>query len=154
MVIDHIGVVVPSIVEGIQQWREMFGYLQASDIIVNTRQKVTVVFLSKPGSVVVKLVEPAATDSPVAAFARKGGGLHHLGFRCSDLKAEMPRVRAAGARFIVPPQPGEAFNGSDIAFFLARNNLNIELIDTDWKPSINTSEQPPVSLVIPSSATP
>jgi hypothetical protein len=34
---------------------------------------------------------------------------------------------------IVPPQPGEAFENHDIAFFLAKNRLNFELIDTDEK---------------------
>ena len=74
MTIDHIGVVVASMDEGVQQWQELFGYRQASEIIVNTRQKVRVVFLTKEGSIVVKLVEPSAPDSPVAGFARRGGG--------------------------------------------------------------------------------
>lgn len=141
MTIDHIGVVVASMDEGMQQWQELFGYRQASDIILNTRQKVRVVFLTKEGSIVVKLVEPSAPDSPVAGFARRGGGLHHLCFRCDDLKVEIPVLRAKGAKFIVPPQPGEAFGGADIAFFLARNNLNVELIDTTQKLSFNPGDQ-------------
>ena len=34
---------------------------------------------------------------------------------------------------LVHPEPGEAFNGEDIAFFLTRNNLSVELIDTTEK---------------------
>jgi len=133
MVIDHIGIVVPVLEEGIRQWEELFGYTRCSEIVANTRQKVRVVFLSKSESLTVKLIEAIGPSSPVSAFARKGGGLHHLCFRCDDLKVQIPLLREKGARFIVAPQPGEAFGNRDIAFFLAPNNLNVELIDTTEK---------------------
>jgi methylmalonyl-CoA/ethylmalonyl-CoA epimerase len=133
MVIDHIGVVVRSLEAGLQQWESLFGYKKSSEIVLNTRQKVRVVFLTKEDSVTVKLIEPSEPDSPVSLFARKGGGLHHLCFRCSDLSAQIPLLQEQGALLIVPPQPGEAFNDHPIAFLLARNNLNVELIDTSEK---------------------
>jgi len=133
MVIDHIGIVVRSLEEGIRQWEELFGYKRNSDIIINSRQKVSVVFLSKKDSLTVKLIEPSEPTSPVTPFARKGGGLHHLCFRCESLEAQIPLLKERGARFVVPPQPGEAFGNKDIAFFLAPSNVNIELIDTTNK---------------------
>jgi methylmalonyl-CoA/ethylmalonyl-CoA epimerase len=138
MVIDHIGIVVRSLEDGIQQWESLFGYQRNSDIVLNTRQKVRVVFLGKRDSLPVKLLEPADESSPIAAFARRGGGLHHLCFRCQDLEMQIPILEAQEAKFLVPPQPGEAFKNNDIAFFLTRNNLNVELIDTEekqgWRP--------------------
>ena len=133
MVIDHIGIVVPSLEEGVRHWEDLFGYKKNSAIVTNTRQKVNLVFLFKRGSLTIKLIEPSEATSPLAAFARKGGGLHHLCFRCDDLAAQIPLLKRKGARFIVPPQPGEAFHNHDIAFFLAPNNLNVELIDTEDK---------------------
>ena len=133
MVIDHIGIVVRSLEEGIQQWSELFGYRKNSDIVTNTRQKVRVVFLAKKGSLPIKLVESSEPTSSVFLFARKGGGLHHLCFRCASLKVQIPLLEANGAKFLVPPEPGEAFKNHDIAFFLAKNNLNVELIDTKEK---------------------
>jgi len=133
MIIDHIGIVVPSLEDGINQWQEVFGYRKNSDIVVNTRQMVRVVFLAKKNSLTVKLIEPSEPASPISAFARKGGGLHHLCFRCDDLNVEIPLLKNKGARFLVPPQPGEAFGNSDIAFFLTKNNLNVELVDTLFK---------------------
>ena len=133
MVIDHIGIVVRSLEDGIQQWESLFGYQRNSDIVLNTRQKVRVVFLAKRDSLPVKLVEPADESSPIFAFARRGGGLHHLCFRCQELEVQIPILEAQEAKFLVPPQPGEAFKNNDIAFFLTRNNLNIELIDTEEK---------------------
>jgi methylmalonyl-CoA/ethylmalonyl-CoA epimerase len=130
VVIDHIGIVVRSIEHGLAQWSNLFGYSRNSDIVLNTRQKVKVVFLSKPDSLTIKLIEPSGSDSPVFAFARKGGGLHHLCFRCEDMSVQIPILKQKGAMFFVPPQPGEAFNEHNIAFFVAGNNLNVELIDT------------------------
>ena len=130
MIIDHIGIVVPCLPKALHQWETLFGYHRNSDIVLNTRQKVWVVFLSRKDSITVKLIEPSSPDSPVAQAARKGGGLHHLCFRCADLRTEIPLLQEQGARLIAPPQPGEAFGNHPIAFLLAGNHLNIELIDT------------------------
>ena len=133
MVIDHIGIVVRSLEEGLQQWEGLFGYTKNSDVVHNSRQKVRVVFLSKANSLTVKLIEPSASDSPVYHFARKGGGLHHLCFRCADVASQVPLLQDKGAIPVVAPEPGEAFNNHQIAFLLTKNNLNIELIDTSEK---------------------
>jgi methylmalonyl-CoA/ethylmalonyl-CoA epimerase len=133
MIIDHIGIVVPNLEQAVDQWEMLFGYRRNSDIVQNTRQKVRVVFLSRQNSMTVKLIEPSAADSPVCQAARKGGGLHHLCFRCDALQPEIVRLQQRGARLIVPPQPGEAFKNHPIAFLLAANSLNIELIDTPEK---------------------
>jgi methylmalonyl-CoA/ethylmalonyl-CoA epimerase len=133
MTIDHIGIVVRSLEEGIQQWETMFGYQKNTPIVLNSRQKVRVVFMVKKDSLPIKLIEAADPASPAFSAARKGGGLHHLCFRCEDLGTEMPALKQKGAVFIVPPQPGEAFKNHDIAFFFAKNNLNVELIDTREK---------------------
>lgn len=130
MVIDHIGIVVPGLEKAMEQWESLFGYHRNSDIVHNTRQRVRVVFLAKQNSPTIKLIEPSAENSPVFQAARKGGGLHHLCFRCGALPEEIHRLQQAGARLIVPPEPGEAFKNHPIAFILAGNNLNIELIDT------------------------
>ena len=133
MVIDHIGVAVRSLEQAIAEWGSLFGYKANSAIVTNSRQRVRVVFLAKANSTTIKLIEPTGPDSPIWAFARKGGGLHHLCFRCADMKGGIASLEGKGARLIVPPQPGEAFCNNDIAFLFASNNLNVELIDTTEK---------------------
>lgn len=133
MVIDHIGVVVKSIEQGVEHWEKVFQYRRMTNIVLNSRQKVKVVFLSKPDSLTVKLIAPADETSAVYRFAMKGGGLHHLCFRCGDVESETERLKAMGLRIITPPEPGEAFENHDIAFVYANFGLNIELIDTDRK---------------------
>jgi methylmalonyl-CoA/ethylmalonyl-CoA epimerase len=133
MVIDHVGIVVRSLEEGLTRWEELFEYRQCSSIVTNTRQMVRVVFVAKEGSLTIKLIEPSTDQSPVSAFARRGGGLHHICFRCDDLDTQIQMLKHAGARLVVPPQPGEAFNNKEIAFLLVEPALNIELIATTDK---------------------
>lgn len=135
LVIDHIGIVVNSIEEAIAEWEAIFGYRQSSDVVTNTRQKVKVVFLSKEDSLPVKLLSPSEPSSPVALLARRGGGLHHVCFRCDSLRVEVPWLQEQGARMTVAPEPGEAFCNHEVAFFSAGNNLRFELIDTTEKRS-------------------
>jgi methylmalonyl-CoA/ethylmalonyl-CoA epimerase len=143
MVIDHIGVVVGSLESAIQQWEAMFGYTQSSQIVLNTRQKVKVVFLSKESSVTVKLIEPSEPSSPVALLARRGGGFHHVCFRCSDVPSAVTQLVGKGARLLVAPEPGEAFNSNLIAFLMTNGNLNIELIDTTRNDTWNSTPLDP-----------
>lgn len=133
MIIDHIGIVVRSLEDGIRRWEALFGYQRRTPIATNTRQRVRVVFLGKQSSMTVKLVEPLTPDSPVSQFARRGGGIHHICFRCDSLETQIEELTREGARLIVPPQPGEAFNNRDIAFLLVDPALNIELIATSEK---------------------
>ena len=136
MRIDHIGIAVNSLEKGIQHWQEVFGYQQHTEVVENTRQKVRVVFLSKEDSIPVKLIAPTDKTSPVYAFTRKGGGLHHLCFKCGNLEIEMNRLKDMGLRVLAPAQPGEAFENEKIAFLFAKYGLNIELIETDKRAKI------------------
>jgi len=131
MILDHVGIAVRSIERSIEHWATVFGYEQATEIVTNTRQKVRVVFLERRGSLQVKLIEPTDSTSPIHALAQRGGGLHHLCFRCESLGAEVARLEALGLRVLAPPQPGEAFGNENIAFVYAGDGLNIELIDTE-----------------------
>lgn len=136
MLIDHIGVVVKSIERGITHWEKMFGYTQYTEIVENTKQKVRVVFMTKADSTTIKLVQPSEESSPVYTFARKGGGIHHICFRCDDMQRGIDHLKKSGMRLIVPPESGEAFKSNDISFLFGNGGLNIELIDTEEKDKI------------------
>jgi len=131
MVIDHIGIVVRTIELGVETWVKLFGYRQATEVVANEKQKVNVVFMEKPGSLPVKLLEPADSTSPVYSLSRKGGGLHHICFRGESLAEDLETLVKKGARVLVPPEAGEAFENEEIAFVYAAQGLNIELIDTE-----------------------
>ena len=133
MVIDHIGLVVKSIEKGIEHWGKVFEYRQMTEAVINSRQKVKVVFLCKDNSLTVKLIEPTDETSSVFRFAMKGGGLHHICFKCNDMNNELQRLSEMGLRVLTAPQPGEAFDNENIAFIYAKHGLNIELIETGKK---------------------
>jgi len=92
-----------------------------------------VVFLQKTDSITVKLIEPLDENSPIYKFAKSGGGLHHLCFKCPNLGDELKRLKELGLRILTEPEPGEAFCNEKIAFVYAKDGLNIELIDTELK---------------------
>lgn len=140
MIIDHICFAVKNLNEGIDYWQKIFGYHQMTGIVVNTRQKVKVVFLSKDGSLPVKLIEPVEGNQSLQNFVNRGGGFHHICFRCDDVDATTRALNGKGLITLAPPQPGEAFNNHNIAFLLAKFGLNIELIDTMEKAALTDKD--------------
>ena len=133
MTIDHICFAVRNLKEGIDYWNNVFGYRQMTEIITNSLQKVKVTFLQKEGSILIKLIEPLETNQSLVNFVNRGGGFHHICFRCSDMNGKIDELTSKGLLKLVPPQPGEAFNNHNIAFLLGKYGMNIELIDTDEK---------------------
>jgi methylmalonyl-CoA/ethylmalonyl-CoA epimerase len=131
VVLDHVAIAVRSIEDAVERFARLFGYRQATAIVVNTRQQVQVAFLEKAGSLPLKLIAPSGPTSPLVPFVQRGGGLHHLAFRCAEVGAEVDRLSGLGLRILSPPQPGEAFEDHDIAFVYAGLGLNVELVDTD-----------------------
>lgn len=133
MIIDHICFAVKNIEEGIEYWDKVFDYKQMTQIVINSLQKVKVTFLRKEGSLMVKLIEPLENNQSLLNFVNRGGGFHHLCFKCDKIDDKIDDLREKGLIMLVPPQPGEAFNNNKIAFLLAKYGMNVELIDTDEK---------------------
>ena len=129
--IDHIAIAVRSIEAAAGRLCELLGYRRATAPVTNTRQRVNVMFLSRDGSLDLKLIEPADDGSPLVEFVRKGGGLHHVCFKAPDVDRAVQDLSQRGARIITPPAPGEAFDDHMIAFLYLGLGLNVEIIDTD-----------------------
>jgi methylmalonyl-CoA/ethylmalonyl-CoA epimerase len=134
MVVDHICFAVKDIERAIGDWTGAFEYRQMTEVVVNTRQQVKVVFLEKHGSITIKLIEPLPENASVLSFVKRGGGFHHLCFRTEGaLDSKIGELKGRGLISLVPPQPGEAFENEDIAFMLTRFGINVELINTRKK---------------------
>ncbi len=144
MQIDHVAVAVRSVDAAAERLCEMLGYSRRTVAVTNTRQKVIVLFLRKPGSIDIKLIAPSEDDSPLWDFVRKGGGLHHIAFKVNDVKAGTAALAGKGARVLAQPAPGEAFDDNLIAFCYLGLGLNVELIDTDARRAvIEAGSEPP-----------
>jgi methylmalonyl-CoA/ethylmalonyl-CoA epimerase len=133
MNIDHICFAVSNLDEGIEYWKNIFGYSQMTHIVENNIQKVKVVFLKKESSILIKLIEPLEGNQSLQNFISRGGGFHHLCFKCPDVNQQFQELTEKGLIPLAAPQKGVAFNNNNIAFMLARHGLNIELIDTNEK---------------------
>jgi methylmalonyl-CoA/ethylmalonyl-CoA epimerase len=131
MTVDHVAIAVRSVEAAAERLCSLFGYRRATTPVTNSRQQVNVLFLSRAGSIDLKLIEPATPESPLWDFVRKGGGLHHLCFQVPDVAAGCAELAGKGARVIAPPAPGEAFDDHLIAFCYVGLGLNVELVDTD-----------------------
>lgn len=136
MQIDHIAVAVRSIEQAVERLRSLIGYEPKTVKVTNTRQKVNVQFLARPGSLDLKLIEPSTDDSPLRDFLKRGEGLHHVCFKVDDVERGCETLAARGARLLAAPQPGEAFDDHLIAFLYLGCGLNVEIIDTDERRGI------------------
>lgn len=136
MTIDHICFAVKELYEGIDYWKKTFGYKQLTNVVENTRQKVRVVFLEKEGSIMIKLIEPSDDNHSLLSFVKRGGGFHHICFKCESIPEAISDLSSKGLLTLVKPQPGEAFNNHDIAFLLGKYGMSIELIDTNEKAAL------------------
>ena len=85
MVIDHICFAVKNLKEGISYWENVFGYRQMTSIVENSRQNVKVTFLNKEDSIIVKLIEPVENNQSLLNFVNRGGGFHHICFKCNNI---------------------------------------------------------------------
>lgn len=131
MTLDHIAVAVRSVDVAAARLTALLGYTITTAKVTNSRQQVTVQFLSRPNCPDIKLIEPSDERSPLRATLQRGEGLHHLCFRVDDVGGQCDELVGKGARLLSPPQPGEAFNDHLIAFLYMGLGLNVELIDTE-----------------------
>jgi methylmalonyl-CoA/ethylmalonyl-CoA epimerase len=130
--LDHVCLAVRRIAPARAMLERTLGYQPRTEPVENTRQQVIVQFMSKPGSIDIKLIEPSSLESPLVEFIkRSGGGLHHLAFRTASVEAGVEDLEGKGVRIVTAPQPGEAFDEALIAFAFLGQGLNVELIDTD-----------------------
>ena len=97
-VLDHVGIAVTSIDEGVKLYETLGLELEGTERVEG--QGVTVGFIPV-GDTSVELLEPLGPDSPIARhISSRGPGIHHLCFRVPDIRAAMSEMRNAGYRLL------------------------------------------------------
>jgi methylmalonyl-CoA/ethylmalonyl-CoA epimerase len=122
--IDHVGIACRDLRRAIDMYRETFGLVVVS-LEENQEQGVREAMLAvgPAGGAVgalgvgyVQLLEPLAPDTPVGKFlARRGEGLHHVGYGVSDIGEALATVAGTGIR-LVDERPRHGSMGASIAF--------------------------------------
>jgi methylmalonyl-CoA/ethylmalonyl-CoA epimerase len=112
--IDHIGIAVTSLEEGIRYYEETLG-LKCEAIEEVASQKVKTAFFHV-GEVHLELLEATDPDSPIAKFLEKHGeGIHHIAFRTDDIQGQLRQAADSGAR-LIHEQPFEGAANKLVAF--------------------------------------
>jgi methylmalonyl-CoA/ethylmalonyl-CoA epimerase len=119
--IDHVGIACRDLDQAIEVYRATFG-LEVVSTEVNEAQGVREAMLQvvagtagAPGSYV-QLLEPLAADTPVGKFlARRGEGVHHVGYGVADIGEALSAIGATGVR-LIDERPRHGSMGASIAF--------------------------------------
>lgn len=122
--LDHVGIACRDLRRAIDMYRETFG-VGVLTLEENEEQGVREAMLAVgpsgagPGSLgvgYIQLLEPLGPDTPVGRFiARRGEGIHHVGYRVEDIREALATVAGTGIR-LVDDRPRHGSMGASIAF--------------------------------------
>jgi methylmalonyl-CoA/ethylmalonyl-CoA epimerase len=120
--IDHVGIACRDLRLAIDMYRETFG-LGVVSLEENEEQGVREAMLAvedatagpgRPGYI--QLLEPLGPDTPVGKFiARRGEGLHHVGYGVTDIGQTLAAIGGTGIR-LIDERPRHGSMGAAIAF--------------------------------------
>jgi methylmalonyl-CoA/ethylmalonyl-CoA epimerase len=119
--IDHVGIACHDLEAAIARYESIFELTVASREI-HEDQGVREAMLrlagedGPGGASWIQLLEPLGPDTPVGRFlARRGPGVHHIGFRVSSITAALEAVGGRGVR-LIDQRPRHGSMGASIAF--------------------------------------
>jgi methylmalonyl-CoA/ethylmalonyl-CoA epimerase len=114
--IDHVGIACRSLEATVERYLSAFGCAVVSEE-TNVEQGVREAMLATAsGDSYVQLLEPLGAETPVGRFiARRGEGLHHVGYAVIDITAALAEVGETGVR-LVDSRPRHGSMGASIAF--------------------------------------
>jgi len=125
--IDHVGIACRDLDAAIGRYQATFG-LEVVSLEVNEEQGVREAMLAvggaRPDAVAagdlrpgyIQLLEPLGPDTPVGRFlARRGEGLHHIGYGVSDIGEALAAIGGTGIR-LLDQRPRHGSMGASIAF--------------------------------------
>ena len=97
--VDHVGVAVSDLEDGIELYTERLGMTLSHRETVE-EQGVEAVLLDV-GPCHVELLKPLGPETVVGKFIeRKGEGLHHVAYRTADIDASLEELRGKGVELI------------------------------------------------------
>jgi methylmalonyl-CoA/ethylmalonyl-CoA epimerase len=127
----HLGVAVKSIAKAIPVYQELFGYELLSGPFDDPIQRVSVCFLGRrtAGEIVIELVAPLGTDTPIDRVLAKGVGAYHTCYEVEDLDRSIETLRSKKCLIVSEPVPAVAFANRRIAWLFTPTNQLVELVE-------------------------
>jgi methylmalonyl-CoA/ethylmalonyl-CoA epimerase len=122
LAVHHVGIAVPSIDEAMRFYGDKLG-LSVVDTQELPDRQLRVAFV-QASNLLIELLEPTDTDTPVARFLeRRGPGLHHLCFGTPDIREHLRDLKDKGVELIdVAPRPGAH---GEVAFLQPASALGV-----------------------------
>jgi methylmalonyl-CoA/ethylmalonyl-CoA epimerase len=127
--LDHVGIAVTDLAAARALYEELLG-LEVTHEEVIEDQGVHELLL-RAGDAFVQLVAPLSPDTPVGRFlARRGEGIHHVGYAVPDVAAAVADLRAQGIE-VIDPAPRIGSGGTVIAFVHPKSmgGVLVELVE-------------------------
>mgnify|MGYP002642062719 CR=1 FL=1 len=116
--VDHIGIAVRNLDEGIALYGDLLGLeLEQREEVPSENVRVAFLKLDRAGALGhVELLAPMSEKGNIAAFIeKKGPGLHHIALAVDDIETVLERCRQAGMR-LLDETPRTGAGGKQIAF--------------------------------------
>jgi methylmalonyl-CoA epimerase len=107
--LDHLGIAVRNIEEGLQFYSKFLGMeVMRRETIESEHVNVAMLPLNGTSSGSrIELLEPTDADSTIAKFIdKRGPGLHHVALRVDDLRTTIERLKTEGVRLLNEPRIG------------------------------------------------
>ncbi len=127
--IDHVAIAVNDLDAAVTWYEDVFGASVEHREVVESDGVAEA--LLRVADSYIQLLTPTRDDSPVAKYlAKRGEGLHHVGYRVANCAAALEAVKAAGGRVIdQAPRPGS--RGTIVAFVHPATSFGtlIELVE-------------------------
>ena len=127
--LDHVGIAVTDLAAARDFYEQTLGLELVHEEVLADQGVHELLFRS--GDAFVQLVAPLAPDTPVGRFlARRGEGVHHVGYLVPDVAAAVRELRASGIE-VVDPAPRTGSGGTVVAFVHPKSmrGVLVELVE-------------------------
>jgi methylmalonyl-CoA/ethylmalonyl-CoA epimerase len=112
--VHHVAFAVEDLDEAVETYRSLFG----AEVELRDRledQGVEAAYL-RLGSGRVELVSALGDDTPVGRFlARRGPGMHHVGYAVEDVNVAVGELEARGVN-VIDSEPRRGLGGHEVSF--------------------------------------
>jgi len=130
MKIHHIGYVVSDIEQGIELFRDTYGYKLLKERTYDPVQHVWLVLLSSDNNYLVELIQPCDEASPSFDFMQKGGGMHHFCYEVYDFEETIKILQKKNHILFKKPVEAILLDNRKVAFLFSKIDKKIiELVD-------------------------
>lgn len=121
--LNHIAIAVRDIAAASAAYRDTLG-ARVTQPQALPEHGVTVVFVELPNTKI-EFLEPLGEASPIARFLEKNpdGGMHHICYEVSDIRAARDRLVASGARVLGDGEPKIGAHGNPVLFLHPKDFL-------------------------------